>query len=49
MAAGGLISLAASATIAVVLARVGNLRLRVDRRGVAFVPSVRPRELVKVA
>ncbi|MGW0397843.1 MFS transporter [Streptomyces sp. NPDC003002] len=48
MAAGGVVSLAASVTIAVVLARIGNLRLRVDRRGVAFVPSPR-RELVTAA
>ncbi|MFD3545301.1 MFS transporter [Streptomyces sp. NPDC058655] len=49
MAAGGAISLVASLAIAVVLARVGNLRLRVDRRGVAFVASSRPRELVTAA
>ncbi len=36
--------------IAVVLARVGNLRLRLDRRGLTFVPAVAHRpELVKVA
>ncbi|MGW0748394.1 MFS transporter [Streptomyces sp. NPDC002587] len=49
MAAGGAISLLASAAIAVVLARVGNLRLRVDRHGVAFVPAARERELVTAA
>lgn len=39
MAAGGLISLTAALAIAVVLSRVGNLRLRVDRHhGVALVP-----------
>ncbi|MEV6577479.1 MFS transporter [Streptomyces sp. NPDC051582] len=49
MAAGGLVSLVAAATIAVVLSRVGNLRLSVSRRGVTFVPSLRPRELVTAA
>ncbi|MER7462764.1 MFS transporter [Streptomyces sp. NPDC097981] len=49
MAAGGLVSLAAAATIAVILSRVGNLRLSVSRHGVTFVPSPRPRELVAAA
>lgn len=50
MAAGGAISLAASLAIAVVLARVGNLRVHLSRRGVTFVPALPPRrELVKVA
>lgn len=50
MAAGGVISLAASVTIAVILARVGNLRLSVNRHGVTFVPATsRRRELVAVA
>ncbi|WP_406183392.1 MFS transporter [Streptomyces sp. NBC_01006] len=49
MAAGGLVSLAAAATIAVILSRVGNLRLSVSRNGVTFVPSPRPRELVTAA
>lgn len=49
MAAGGLVSLTAAATIAVILSRVGNLRLSVTRRGVTFVPSLRPRELVTAA
>ncbi|MFE2550887.1 MFS transporter [Streptomyces sp. NPDC059355] len=49
MAAGGLVSLAAAATIAVILSRVGNLRLSVSRHGVTFVPSPRPRELVTAA
>ncbi|MEU2394317.1 MFS transporter [Streptomyces sp. NPDC007369] len=39
MAAGGAVSLAAAAGVAVVLSRVGNLRLSVSRHGVAFVPS----------
>ncbi|MFK0257278.1 MFS transporter [Streptomyces sp. NPDC090445] len=39
MAAGGAVSLAAAAGIAVVLSRVGNLRLSVSRHGVTFVPS----------
>lgn len=49
MAAGGLVSLAAAATIAVVLSRVGNLRLSVSRNGVTFVPVPRSRELVTAA
>ncbi|WP_324606858.1 MFS transporter [Streptomyces katrae] len=49
MAAGGLVSLAAAVTIAVILSRVGNLRLSVTRRGVTFVPTPRPRELVAAA
>ncbi|MFE2170253.1 MFS transporter [Streptomyces sp. NPDC059447] len=50
MAAGGAVSLAASVAIAVILARVGNLRLSVSRHGVAFVPAPsRRRELVAVA
>ncbi|MFD5618559.1 MFS transporter [Streptomyces yangpuensis] len=50
MASGALISLAASVAVGVVLARVGNLRLRVGRHGVAFVPAVpHRRELVTVA
>ncbi|GAA3096852.1 hypothetical protein GCM10020254_47690 [Streptomyces goshikiensis] len=39
MATGGLISLAGALTIAVILSRVGNLRLRVSRHhGLALVP-----------
>ncbi|MFD8633632.1 MFS transporter [Streptomyces sp. NPDC059533] len=49
MAAGGAVSLAASVAIAVVLARVGGLRLSVSRHGVAFVPSTHRRELVAAA
>lgn len=49
MAAGGLVSLAAAVTIALILSRVGNLRLSVSRRGVTFVPSPRQRELVTAA
>ncbi|MCX5198660.1 MFS transporter [Streptomyces sp. NBC_00249] len=48
MAAGGAISLAAALGVALVLSRVGNLRLRVNRHGVTFVPS-RPRELATAA
>ncbi|WP_258024614.1 MFS transporter [Streptomyces bambusae] len=48
MAAGGAVSLAAAVTIGLVLARVGDLHVRVSRRGVAFVPN-RQRELVRVA
>lgn len=44
-----MISLAASVAIAVVLARVGNLRVRLSRRGVAFVPAAAPRDLVPAA
>ncbi|MFE2273405.1 MFS transporter [Streptomyces lavendulae] len=50
MAAGGLVSLAAALGVAVVLSRVGNLRLRVDRRGITFAPATtRSRTLVKAA
>ncbi|MET9885052.1 MFS transporter [Streptomyces sp. NPDC006430] len=49
MAAGGVVSLAAAATIAVVLSRVGNLRLSVSRHGVMFVPSPQGRDLVPAA
>ncbi|MEU9037693.1 MFS transporter [Streptomyces sp. NPDC048352] len=48
MASGGLLSLAAAVGVAVVLSRVGNLRLSVNRRGIAFVPSPR-RELTTAA
>ncbi|MFF5705874.1 MFS transporter [Streptomyces sp. NPDC012794] len=48
MASGGLISLVAAVGVAVVLSRVGNLRLSVNRRGIAFVPSPR-RELATAA
>ncbi|MFB0629384.1 MFS transporter [Streptomyces sp. AB3(2024)] len=41
MAAGGLVSLAAAIGVAVVLSRVGNLRLSVNRHGIAFVPAAR--------
>ncbi|MFD9301692.1 MFS transporter [Streptomyces sp. NPDC060048] len=41
MAAGGAVSLVAAVTIGIVLSRVGNLRLSVNRRGVTFVPSDR--------
>ncbi|WP_285529099.1 MFS transporter [Streptomyces lavendulae] len=50
MAAGGLVSLAAALGVAVVLSRVGNLRLRVDRRGITFAPATtRSGALVKAA
>lgn len=52
MAAGGLVSLAAALGVAVVLSRVGNLRLSVNRRGITFVPAARTdraRALVKAA
>ncbi|MEV8536287.1 MFS transporter [Streptomyces sp. NPDC051211] len=50
MAAGGLIALAAAVAIGLVLSRVGNLRLRVDRHGLTFVPSNRPtRSLIPAA
>ncbi|CAM5485540.1 MFS transporter [Streptomyces avidinii] len=49
MAAGGAVSLAAAVTIALILARVGNLRLSVNRHGVTFVPSTPRRELVTAA
>ncbi|MEU3772250.1 MFS transporter [Streptomyces sp. NPDC032472] len=48
MAAGGAASLVAAAAIALVLSRVGNLRLSVSRQGVAFVPTAEGR-LVKAA
>ncbi|WP_371616525.1 MFS transporter [Streptomyces sp. NBC_00454] len=48
MAAGGVVSLAAALVIAVVLSRVGNLRLSVNRHGVTFVPAER-RHLVTAA
>lgn len=47
MAAGGAVSLAAALGIALVLSRVGNLSVRLSRRGVTFVPA--HRELVKAA
>ncbi|WP_308407226.1 MFS transporter [Streptomyces sp. APSN-46.1] len=47
MAAGGLVSLAAALTIALILSRVGNLRLRVSRHnGLTLVPR---RDLVTAA
>ncbi|MFJ4315517.1 MFS transporter [Streptomyces lavendulae] len=50
MAAGGLVSLAAALGVAVVLSRVGNLRLRVDRHGITFAPATaRSGALVKAA
>ncbi|MFJ9342753.1 MFS transporter [Streptomyces sp. NPDC101733] len=49
MASGGAISLLAALGVAAVLARVGNLRVRLDRRGIAFVPSTRARELATAA
>ena len=49
MAAGGLISLTAALAIALVLSRIGNLRLQVDRRGVTFVPAAPRRELATAA
>ncbi|MET8750000.1 MFS transporter [Streptomyces sp. NPDC004667] len=52
MAAGGLVSLAAALGVAVVLSRVGNLRLSVNRHGITFVPAARPdgaRALVRAA
>ncbi|MFJ6719703.1 MFS transporter [Streptomyces sp. NPDC091259] len=47
MAAGGAVSLAAALGIALVLSRVGNLSVRLSRRGVVFVPT--QRTLVKAA
>ncbi|MGW7099917.1 MFS transporter [Streptomyces sp. NPDC054838] len=47
MAAGGAVSLAAALAIALVLSRVGNLSVRLSRRGVTFVPA--QRALVKAA
>lgn len=49
MAAGGAVSLAAALAIGLVLSRIGNLRLSVNRHGVTFVPSPRGRELVTAA
>lgn len=50
MAAGGLVSLAAALGVAVVLSRVGNLRLRVNRHGITFAPTTaRSGALVKAA
>ncbi|UQX02312.1 MFS transporter [Streptomyces sp. RerS4] len=49
MAAGGAISLAAALAVGLVLSRVGNLSLRVNRHGVTFVPSTRPRDLATAA
>ncbi|MFD0358074.1 MFS transporter [Streptomyces sp. NPDC127110] len=49
MAAGGLISLAAALAVGLVLSRVGNLRLRLNRHGVVFVPTVARRELAPAA
>lgn len=49
MAAGGAVSLAAALAIGLVLSRVGNLRLSVNRRGVTFVPSDRRRHLATAA
>ncbi|GLX18911.1 MFS transporter [Streptomyces lavendulae subsp. lavendulae] len=49
MAAGGLISLAAAVAVGLVLSRVGNLRLRLNRHGVVFVPAVARRELARAA
>ncbi|MEV7615839.1 MFS transporter [Streptomyces sp. NPDC089799] len=41
MAAGGAVALAASVVVGLVLARVGDLRMRVTRHGVVFVPAPR--------
>ncbi|WP_407838577.1 MFS transporter [Streptomyces sp. DSM 116496] len=49
MAAGGAVSLAAAVTIGLVLSRIGNLRLSVNRHGVTFVPSDRRRQLATAA
>ncbi|MFJ3880444.1 MFS transporter [Streptomyces sp. NPDC090077] len=49
MAAGGVISLAAAVAVGLVLSRVGNLRLRLNRHGIAFVPAVTRRELARAA
>ncbi|MCB5178347.1 MFS transporter [Streptomyces antimicrobicus] len=49
MAAGGVVSLAAAVAVGLVLARIGDLHLRVGRRGVTFVPNRQQRELVRVA
>ncbi|WP_329197172.1 MULTISPECIES: MFS transporter [unclassified Streptomyces] len=48
MAAGGAVSLTAALAIAVVLSRVGNLRVSLSRHGVTFVPTA-GRQLVKAA
>ncbi|MEU7065395.1 MFS transporter [Streptomyces sp. NPDC046161] len=48
MAAGGAVSLTAALAIAVVLSRVGNLRVSLSRHGVTFVPTT-DRTLVKAA
>ncbi|MEU6894020.1 MFS transporter [Streptomyces sp. NPDC046557] len=47
MAAGGAVSLVSALAIAVVLSRVGNLSVRLSRRGLTFVPA--QRTLVKAA
>ncbi|MEU3407298.1 MFS transporter [Streptomyces sp. NPDC006670] len=50
MAAGGLVSLAAAVAVGLILRRVGNLRLRVGRHGLTFVPAAAPqRELAPAA
>ncbi|GHB42987.1 MFS transporter [Streptomyces cirratus] len=48
MAAGGAVSLAAALAIALVLSRVGNLRVSLSRHGVTFVPTT-GHTLVKAA
>ncbi|MFH7593490.1 MFS transporter [Streptomyces racemochromogenes] len=49
MAAGGLVSLAAAVAVGLILRRVGNLRLRVGRHGLTFVPATPQRELAPAA
>ncbi|MET9701235.1 MFS transporter [Streptomyces sp. NPDC006529] len=50
MAAGGAVALLAALTIGVILSRVGNLRLRVDRHhGLSLVPREPSRHLVTAA
>ncbi len=49
MAAGGLVSLAAAVAVGLILRRVGNLRLRVGRHGLRFVPATPQRELAPAA
>lgn len=49
MAAGGVVSLAAAVAVGLILRRVGNLRLRLGRHGLTFVPATPPRELAPAA
>ncbi|RPF46368.1 putative MFS family arabinose efflux permease [Streptomyces sp. Ag109_G2-6] len=49
MAAGGLVSLAAAVAVGLILRRVGNLRLSLNRNGLTFVPATPQRELAPAA